>query len=617
MKSLLLLLFICSCSCFAEEKSAAAGEVASLSSKNEKAAIFLEQYYQQNQQKTNALGIAVSLVRKDKNDVIQGYGMASLAKQIPVSAQETVFRIASVSKVFVAVAVLQQVEQGRLDLDTDINQYLQLFQVPDTFEQAITLRHLLTHTAGFEDKLYADLTLEEHRLQSLGEHLATALPVRVAPVGTTIAYSNYGSALAGFIVEQVTGLDFADYVQKYILQPVGMSNSSYRLTDLKARHLATGYQYNDGEFIERPYSWIHRYPPTSMMTSAGDMALFMRMLLNGGSIHGQSVLSQQSVELLFSQQFTHDPDLPGMSLSLMQWDRYGQQSYYHDGAHVGFTSQLIFNPTKGYGYFIASNQMNSSLPEDLRYDLQEFLYAKEKIVIPDIIQNDIKLDVYSGSYVNNRLNQTSFEKLGALFEQGTKVTNDKGRLKVLGREYQPYGEHRFINADSGHRLIFAVNQEGQVQHLYLDWGGAPRALQKRQWYATSTFQLVLLGGLLLVSLGMLVCGCFRYLGKNKTHVNTAASLNLLALACNVIFGLSLTIYFSNLDLLYLRAGQMMPLKVLLVFPLAAGALFTMSIVRRFYDSKTTLDHWQVAGWMFNLSLLTFWWYWNLLGYHFY
>ncbi len=617
IKSLLLLLFISCCSCFAAEKSAAFGKVVSLSAESDQAATFVEKYYQQNQQKTNALGIAVSLVRKDKQDVILGYGKASLAKQVPVSAQETIFRIASVSKVFVAVAVLQQVEQGRLDLDADINQYLKFFQVPETFEQAITLRHLLTHTAGFEDKLYADLTLEEQHLQTLGEHLATALPVRVAPVGTKIAYSNYGSALAGFIVEQVTGVDFADYVQKYVLQPVGMSNSGYRLTDLVAQRLATGYQYNDGEFIERPYTWVHRYPPTSMLTSAGDMALFIRMLLDGGSIHGQRVLSQQSVDLLFSQQFTHDPDLPGMSLSLMQWDRYGQQSYYHDGTHVGFTAQLIFNPTKGYGYFIASNQMNSSLPEDLRYDLQEFLYAKENVAIPDIIQSDMKLDVYSGTYVNSRLNQTSFEKFGALFEQGTKVTTDKGRLKVLGREYQPYGEHRFINAESGHRLIFAVNQQGQVQDLFLDWGGAPRALEKRPWYATTTFQLMLLGGLLLGSLGLLLYCGFRSVVQNKTYLDTAARLNLLALACHVIFGLSLAIYFASLDVLYLRAGQTMTLKVLLVLPLAAAALFTMSIVRRYYGSKIALDYRQLAGWVLNIGLLTFWWHWNLLGYHFY
>lgn len=577
---------------------------------------FLDKYYQQHQANTQALGIAVSLVQKDQQDVLKGYGMANLAAQTAVSTDETVFRIASVSKVFVAVAVLQQVEQGHLNLDTDINQYLTLFQVPATFKQAITLRHLLTHTAGFEDQYYADLTLDQAKLQALGAHLATTLPQRVSPVGQRIAYSNYGSALAAFIVEQVSGLDFADYMQQYILQPIGMHHSGYRLADITAGQLAQGYQLQDGDFIERPYTWVHRYPPTSMMTTAHDMALFMQMLLNGGTINQQLVLSQHSVDTLFSQQFSHDADLPGMSLSLMQWDRNGQHTYYHDGGHFGFIAQLVLNPAKGSGYFIASNQMQSRLPEDLRYDLQQFLYAKAPVNIPNQIPPLRPLDFYSGIFVNNRSNQSSFEKFGSLFEQEINVSNEQGQLKVLDRLYQPYGEHRFVHPESGHRLVFAVNPQGQVAHLYLDWSGAPRALEKRQWFATATAQLALLAGLLLSTLLLIARFLLRYFTKQQSAATIASRLNGLALGCNLLFGVAFLSYFAMLDTLWLRAGQMFGLKILLLLPLLAAVSATMSMFYWVVRADTTEKYWNIAGWLINLGLLLYWWHWNLLGYHF-
>jgi len=619
VKKLLSLLLIFSCASFAAASAGSSNDSLSPSTiKNTPA--FLDQYYQQNQAKTHALGIAVSLVQKNQADVVKTYGLANLKTKTPVTGDKTVFRIASVSKVFVAVAVLQQVELGRLNLDTDINQYLKTFKVPATFFGPITLRHLLTHTAGFEDKLHADLTLDKAHLQSLGTHLATNLPTRIAPAGQRISYSNYGSALAGFIVEQVSGLDFADYTKKYVLQPIGMHHSGYRLADIPAGHFATGYQLKDGDFVERPYTWVHRYPPTSMMSTASDMALFMRMLLNGGSVNQHQVLSQNSIDALFSQQFSHDPDLPGMSLGLMQWNRNGQQTYYHDGAHFGFTSQMILNPSKGSGYFIASNQMNSSLPEDLRFDLQEFLYSKEKAVIPKPLESKMALNSYSGVFVNNRFNRSTFEKFASLFDQEVSVSSKNGQLMVLGRQYQAYGEHRFVNVESGHRLVFEVNSQGQVTHLFLDWSGAPRALEKRQWFATSTVQLYFLGILLFAGLMLTVRFCFRYVGKTKLGADTGNKLTIIALSGNLLFGAALLTYFATLDPLLLRAGQMLPLTILLAFPLGAAALFSLSVIlsvrSRFGKPSTEKTYWIATAWLVNLGFLIFWWHWNLLGYHF-
>jgi CubicO group peptidase (beta-lactamase class C family) len=171
-------------------------------------------------------GATVSVVKDGRLFFAKGYGSADLQAGTPVSAQTTLFRIGSLSKLFTATAVMQLAEQGKLNLHADVNTYLKTFHIPATYPEPITLAHLLTHTAGFEDRETGLYPRTISDLEPLGQWLAEHIPARVRPPGELSAYSNYGFALAGYIVEQVSGLPYAQYVEQHLFQPLGMREST-------------------------------------------------------------------------------------------------------------------------------------------------------------------------------------------------------------------------------------------------------------------------------------------------------------------------------------------------------------------------------------------------------
>ncbi|MFN2109726.1 MAG: serine hydrolase domain-containing protein, partial [Anaerolineae bacterium] len=166
-------------------------------------------------------GAAVAVVVDGGLFFAKGYGVTDTRSQTPVQADRTLFHAGSVTKLFTWTAVMQLVEQGRLDLHADVNTYLSDFQIPATYPEPITLHHLLTHTPGFEDQLSNLFRFGPNDGLPLDEYVVRKLPARVYPPGEIIAYSNYGFALLGYIVEQVAGIPFDQYVQEYILTPLG------------------------------------------------------------------------------------------------------------------------------------------------------------------------------------------------------------------------------------------------------------------------------------------------------------------------------------------------------------------------------------------------------------
>jgi CubicO group peptidase (beta-lactamase class C family) len=176
---------------------------------------------------SHVVSAAVAVVKDGEIVFANGYGYANLAENKLATPDEIIFRIGSVSKVFVWVAVMQLVEQGKLDLDADINIYLTDFQIPDTFPQPIMLTHLMTHTAGFEEQILQYVGLTEDDIQPLAEVMSNNIPPRMHPPGEMMSYSNYGAALAVYVVEHVSGMPFEQYVQQHIFTPLNMTRSTF------------------------------------------------------------------------------------------------------------------------------------------------------------------------------------------------------------------------------------------------------------------------------------------------------------------------------------------------------------------------------------------------------
>src|SRR5262245_12167635 len=187
---------------------------------------FLDGFVPMQLERENIAGAAVLVVKDGAIFFAKGYGYSDVEKKVPVTVDATLFRPGSISKLFTWTAVMQLVEQGKLDLDRDVNEYLD-FKIPAKFGKPITLRNIMTHTPGFEEQIKDLINEEGAPIATLRQHLVEHMPERIFPPGTTPAYSNYGASLAGYIVEHVSGKPFNDYVAENIFKPLGMSRSTF------------------------------------------------------------------------------------------------------------------------------------------------------------------------------------------------------------------------------------------------------------------------------------------------------------------------------------------------------------------------------------------------------
>ena len=227
-------------------------------------------------------GATVSVVKDGKLLLVKGYGYADLEKRIRVDGGQTLFRPGSTSKLFTWTAVMQLVEQGKLDLDADVNTYIPNFKLPGKFGKPITMRNLMTHTAGLEDGALGYLFQKgPEQFMPLGDALAAHVPTRVRPPttdfggdGTNASYSNWGTALAGHIVASIAGLPFDDYVRKNIFEPLEMSSSTFGepLPPELAPRMAVGYQFKAGRLEPHDFEYVHNFGPAGSLTSSAPSA---------------------------------------------------------------------------------------------------------------------------------------------------------------------------------------------------------------------------------------------------------------------------------------------------------------------------------------------------------
>ena len=226
---------------------------------------FLDGVVAAQKESSHVAGMTVAVVADGRLFFAKGYGMADRAAGRKVDPEKTLFRVGSVSKLFTWTAVMQLVDQGKLDLKADVNRYLagSPVRVPDTYPQPVTLTHLLTHTPGFEDVVIGLFGRSPASLRPLGELLRDEMPARVRPPGVLSAYSNHGTALAGYIVERVSGVRYEQYIEKQILEPLGMAHTTVRQPVPKALEpdLAVGYRYADGEHKPEAFEYDPRRRP--------------------------------------------------------------------------------------------------------------------------------------------------------------------------------------------------------------------------------------------------------------------------------------------------------------------------------------------------------------------
>jgi CubicO group peptidase (beta-lactamase class C family) len=300
-------------------------------------------------------GLSFVFVQGDEVIYATGYGYANLETATAMDADSTIVRIGSVSKLFVVTAVMQLVEQGKLDLHADVNHYLTGFQLEETYAQPVTLAHLLTHTAGFDDPPYATTT-DPRQVQPLDEHLAEHMPPRTRRPGKAFVYSSYGYALAALVVEEVAGMSFDRYVEQNIFIPLGMAQSRYLLAPPLPETLATGYFYDDGTQIPQPIDYDDDYPGGSIVSTAEDMSHFMLALLQDGCYRGGCILEVDTVAEMHERQAKTGMQGQNVTYGFAEGFQGGQRLLGHSGAIRGFGNSLNLLPEHNAGYFFSFNE---------------------------------------------------------------------------------------------------------------------------------------------------------------------------------------------------------------------------------------------------------------------
>lgn len=409
-------------------------------------------------------GAAISIVHDGRLIYAEGFGDREVFTEDPVDPARTIFRIGSITKVLTGVAILQLVDRGFLDLDADVNEYLDEYQVPDTFDEPVRVRHLLTHTAGF-DQIGVDRHIESpDSARPPVEWLAENL-VRIRPPGEVSAYDTYAITLAGYLVEAVSGLDYEEYLRQNVFAPLAMHRSGILIPPALVSDVALGYGFA-GEWEVLPWEYMNTNPASTVNSTAVDMAHLALMLLGEGRFQGRRVLSEERAKAMLTRQYTNHPDQPGYSYTLFENQWNGITTFSHGGSMAGYAAMLYLVPEHELGIFISSNQESGALIDAV---VSPLLAALLPGAVPSAKRSPytgpVDLARFTGTYANNVYHHgdptTGWQRQPFELE-----ATDDGALMFDGSPARPVGQLAF-ERDDGLLLTFREDASGEITHLFV------------------------------------------------------------------------------------------------------------------------------------------------------
>ena len=317
-----------------------------------------------------AVGLAVGVVRDGSLHFFSGHGLADISSRTPVT-EDTVFRVGSLTKTFTAIAVMQLVEQGLIDLDAAANDYLRTFRLrsEDPRWRPATVRHLLTHTAGIREvlhpsgvgrELFGETVRDGRPLPSLAEYYGPELRVGAEP-GTRWRYTDHGFATLGQLVEDVTGRPFDCYLRERVFTPLGMADTDLVRSEAARARLATGYDLRPGGPEPHPDYEVVTAGGAAAYSTPRDMARYLAALLGGGGNEHGSVLQPATLATMFEPQYQPDPRIPGLGLAFFRGNAGGHAVIEHQGVVPAFTSQFYLAPDDGLGVMTFTNGARNAM----------------------------------------------------------------------------------------------------------------------------------------------------------------------------------------------------------------------------------------------------------------
>jgi len=467
-------------------------------------------------ERSDIAGASVLVMQDGKVLLQKGYGFADAKEKKPVDPAGTIFRLASISKLFTWVSVMQLAEQGKLDLDRDVNTYLD-FQIRPAFGAPITLRNLMTHTGGFEEEAREIIIINPKKIPTLRQFLIENQPRRLFPPGIVPGYSNYGVGLASYIVERASGEPFEQYVAEHIFAPLGMTHSTFYQPlpkDLGSLP-SEGYRGN----TEKPAVGFEIFNPAGaggISSTASDMGRFGQALLNAGELDGRRILKPETLEAMFTPQFRASEQMPALCMGFYETWRNDLRWIGHEGDLIAFHSLFFLERSQKLILFVSFNSAGAGgkvRPELVQMFSDRYFRSDQKQTFITVPLNELK--TLEGSYQSTRRADSTKIRIGNLLSQRTATVDKDGTVQLEDVKdlrghtikWKPIGKDLMQQVDGQRRLFAIRDARGTVIRLAYDFPGVQA--ERVRWFESAKVVLFGVGLSLLILLAVVLAALNR------------------------------------------------------------------------------------------------------------
>jgi CubicO group peptidase (beta-lactamase class C family) len=544
-----------------------------------------DEFFRQEMDDFGVPGAVMVLVREGQVVFAKGYGVSDLAAQTPIDPEMTVLRAGSIAKTLTAVAVLQLAEEGRLDLDADVNLYLKGYQVPDTFPEPVTARHLINMTAGFDTHWVGVRADSAQAVWPFEEYIKERMPPRVLPPGRIRRYNDHEVALAGYLVEQVSGMPYEQYVREQIFDPLEMDSSSFLLPEAQLVDVARGYPVGGGPGEAYPLSdyYLNTAPGAGFNTTALDNGRYMIAHLQDGFFRRSDgtaarMLSAETARHMHENIFCYHPLLPGQANTFDEQVYNGHRYLRKLGGAPGMNNHMLLFLDQGVGFYLFYNSDGTGLRNDWTAEVLQMVFPGENGFDVPVLAASRPVAVgsranYAGTYreVSDATSETTIVMLQALVSPDPWVQvqeNSDGTLLIRGTRSVEIEPGVFQNTAKSGYTAFQVGEDGDAGYLFQ----SRTAYERVPWFETPSAQLAILGVALVLFLGGLasaVAGLLRGRDSGRLLAGLVSGLSLLFL---VSLALVLMPLIVDNDVWSFSLEPSLALRLVLLIPILASFL---------------------------------------------
>ncbi len=510
---------------------------------------YIDSLYEAKLKEYNVPGSAMCIVKDGKVIYTRGIGMADIENGRQVDPDKTVFRVASISKVFTAMAIFQLIEAGKLKLHQDLRPFIEK-ELGISYPYPLTLHHIMTHTSGLDYSNIGSLQGDSGDEIPLLEILQDRMPPMVIKPGTTFWYSNYAFGFLGHLIEITSGIPYTTYMKEKILDPLGMHYSTFD-SDLPMeieKHKAHPYNFIDGAQVRQERQALSLPAASSLETTASDMARFIQAILEPSILHDKNIINVESYNLMIRRNYAPSELPEAMGYPWFHTVKNGYANLQHSGGVRSFLSNVDIIMEANAGVFVChSNRYNSPyFGWEMGAAVWDTLLTPKKLQVSQDHASAISTKSVIGTYRNKTFTKSTFEKGNEIINGQEEEINikavDSETLIVNERTFKRIGPTQFQDTREGSNWVIGFTTEnGRPMDLIMP-RGVLNQYEKISWYQKTIFKQILLGTCLLFSLS----GIFLYLFKKNLRTPYAKWLTLISGVLSIsFFALLIAYVFSG------------------------------------------------------------------------